>query len=168
MARSTRKAPAKTPNIAEGTKTPQPSKKAAGRFAAKAPARRAPGKSAVARSAAAPRVAADDPLSAERVRYLVDEFGGAALAEILGVNRSQTSRWVSGKERPGPAAAPRLIDLEHVLARARLVWGETAARTWLESSNVYLDGARPVDVIRLSGPAAVLEALDAETWGGAA
>ncbi|MGH3804820.1 MAG: antitoxin Xre/MbcA/ParS toxin-binding domain-containing protein, partial [Pseudonocardiaceae bacterium] len=61
-----------------------------------------------------------------------------------------------------------LIDLEHVLARARLVWGETAARTWLESANTYLDGARPLEVLQLSGPAPVLEALDAEAWGGAA
>ncbi|MGU3587481.1 antitoxin Xre/MbcA/ParS toxin-binding domain-containing protein [Rhodococcus sp. C26F] len=90
------------------------------------------------------------------------------MAAIVGVNRSQTSRWVKGEERPGPAAAPLLIDLEHVLARARLVWGEEAARTWLESANVYLDGGRPIDVLQLSGPAPVLEALDAETWGGAA
>ena len=120
------------------------------------------------RRAVSGRVAADDPLSAERVRYLAEEFGGAGLAAIVGVNRSQTSRWVKGEERPGPGAAPLLIDLEHVLARARLVWGEEAARTWLESANVYLDGGRPIDVLQLSGPAPVLEALDAETWGGAA
>ena len=120
------------------------------------------------RRAGSARVAADDPLSAERVRYLTAEFGGAGLAAIVGVNRSQTSRWAKGEERPGPGAAPLLIDLEHVLARARLVWGEAAARTWLESANVYLDGARPIDVLQLSGPAPVLEALDAETWGGAA
>jgi uncharacterized protein (DUF2384 family) len=86
----------------------------------------------------------------------------------VGVNRSQPSRWAAGEERPGPGAAPLLIDLEHVLARARLVWGETAARTWLESANVYLDGARPIDVLQISGPAPILEALDTETWGGAA
>ncbi|RYE40553.1 MAG: DUF2384 domain-containing protein [Hyphomicrobiales bacterium] len=113
-------------------------------------------------------MAADDPLSAERVRYLTGAFGGTQLAAIVGVNRSQPSRWIKGQERPGPAAAPLLIDLEHVLARARLVWGETAARTWLESANAYLDGARPLDVLQLSGPAPVLEALDAEAWGGAA
>jgi hypothetical protein len=113
-------------------------------------------------------VTADDPLSVERVRYLADEFGGAGLAAIVGVNRSQPSRWVKGEERPGPTTAPLLIDLEHVLARARLVWGGVAARTWLESPNVYLEGGRPIDVLRMSGPAPVLEALDAETWGGAA
>lgn len=121
-----------------------------------------------ARRASSGRVAADDPLSVERVRYLAEEFGGAQLAAIVGVNRSQPSRWIAGDERPGPAAAPLLIDLEHVLARARLVWGETAARTWLDSANVYLGGGRPIDVLQISGPAPVLEALDAETWGGAA
>ncbi|KAF0966621.1 MULTISPECIES: antitoxin Xre/MbcA/ParS toxin-binding domain-containing protein [unclassified Rhodococcus (in: high G+C Gram-positive bacteria)] len=121
----------------------------------------------IGHAGSAPR-AADDPLSAERVRYLTGEFGGAQLAAIVGVNRSQPSRWIKGQERPGPGAAPLLIDLEHVLARARLVWGETAARTWLESANTYLDGARPLEVLQLSGPAPVLEALDAEAWGGAA
>ncbi|WP_306303795.1 antitoxin Xre/MbcA/ParS toxin-binding domain-containing protein [Rhodococcus wratislaviensis] len=46
--------------------------------------------------------------------------------------------------------------------------GEAAARTWLESTNAYLDGARPLDVLQRSGPAPVLEALDAQAWGGAA
>lgn len=113
------------------------------------------------------RVAADDPLSAARVRYLADVIGASQLAAFVGVSRSQPSRWIRGEERPGPTAAPMLIDLEHVIARARLVWGETAATTWLSSANAYLDGARPVDVLQISGPAAVLEALDAETWGGA-
>ena len=74
---------------------------------------------------------------------------------------------MTGEERPGPTAAPLLIDLEHVIARARLVWGQAAATTWLHSANSYLDGARPIDVLQLSGAAPVLEALDAETWGGA-
>jgi Protein of unknown function (DUF2384) len=115
------------------------------------------------------RVGVDDPLAASRVRYLVSVLGGATqLAEIVQVNRSQPSRWMNGQERPGATAAPLLIDLEHVIARARLVWGETAAATWMVSSNSYLEGARPVDVLQLSGSAPVLEALDAETWGGAA
>ena len=113
------------------------------------------------------RAAADDPLSAARVRYLADILGGAQLAAVVGVNRSQPSRWMKGEERPGPTAAPMLIDLEHVIARARLIWGESAAATWLVSANSYLDGARPIDVLQISGPAPVLEALDAETWGGA-
>ncbi|MFQ2879747.1 antitoxin Xre/MbcA/ParS toxin-binding domain-containing protein [Mycobacterium kansasii] len=114
------------------------------------------------------RVAADDPLVVQRVEYLAATFSRAELARWIGVSPSQTSRWASGKERPGPAAAPALIDLEHVYSRARLVWGEQTARIWLESANVFLSGARPIDVLLTDGPARVLEALDAEMWGGAA
>lgn len=112
--------------------------------------------------------AADDPLSGSRVRFLVDAFGGGQLAKLVGVSGSQPTRWATGKERPGPTSAPLLIDLEHVLARARLIWGEDAAKRWLTSANSYLEGARPLDVLHLRGSAPVLEALDAETWGGAA
>ncbi|WP_193606173.1 antitoxin Xre/MbcA/ParS toxin-binding domain-containing protein [Mycobacteroides abscessus] len=116
----------------------------------------------------APRAAADDPLSLHRVEYLSTVFSRAELARWIGVSPSQTSRWASGQERPGPAAAPALIDLEHVYSRARLVWGGDTARVWLESPNVYLSGARPLDVLLTNGAAPVLEALDAEMWGGAA
>lgn len=114
------------------------------------------------------RVAADDPLSVQRVEYLSTVFKRAELARWCGVSPSQTSRWASGKERPGPAAAAALIDLEHVYSRARLVWGGDAARIWLESPNAFLSGARPLDVLLTEGPARILEALDAEMWGGAA
>jgi hypothetical protein len=87
---------------------------------------------------------------------------------MLGVSASQTSRWASGQERPGVVAAPLLIDLEHVLARIRLVWAEPAATSWLTSANAHLQGARPVDVLRTQGPGPVLEAVDAAAWGGAA
>lgn len=109
---------------------------------------------------------ADDPLAPLRVSYLVDAFGGAAqLARIIGVNRSQPSRWISGEERPGGRTAPLIIDLEHVVSRARLVWGDPAATTWLESANSYLAGARPLDVLLSEGPGRVLDALDAVAAG---
>jgi len=123
------------------------------------------GKTAAARRS----TPADDPLAPERTRWLSDVVGGSgALARLLGVSASQTSRWASGEERPGVVAAPMLIDLEHVLARARLVWAEPAASVWLTSANAHLQGARPVDVLRLQGPGPVLEALDASAWGSAA
>lgn len=113
--------------------------------------------------------AADDPLAPQRTRWLSDNVGGSGvLAGMLGVSASQTSRWASGAERPGAAAAPLLIDLEHVLARTRLVWAEPVASVWLTSANAHLGGARPVEVLRLQGPGPVLEALDAAAWGAAA
>lgn len=109
---------------------------------------------------------ADDPLAPLRVSYLVDAVGGAAqLARIIGVNRSQPSRWISGEERPGGRTAPLIIDLEHVVSRARLVWGDPAATTWLESANSYLGGARPLAVLLSEGPGRVLDALDAVAAG---
>ena len=136
----------------------------------RSPVRKASTGKAAALGAAAPtaRVAADDPLSGQRVLFLVNVFSRAQLAEWIGVSPSQTSRWASGEERPGPAAAPALIDLEHVYSRARLVWGGESARIWMESANAFLGGARPLDVLLTDGPARVLQALDAEMWGGAA
>lgn len=113
--------------------------------------------------------AADDPLAPERTRYLVDAVGGGRrLAAMLGVSPSQPSRWASGQERPGSRVAPLLIDLEHVVARVRLIWPEPAATTWITSANAHLGGARPIDVLALSGPGSVLSALDADAWGGSA
>ena len=114
------------------------------------------------------RAAADDPLSGQRVALLTSAFTRAELARWIGVSPSQTSRWASGAERPGPAAAPALIDLEHVYSRARLVWGGASARVWLESANAFLEGSRPLDVLLADGAPRVLQALDAEMWGGAA
>ena len=112
---------------------------------------------------------ADDPLAPARTRWLAQAVGGGArLAEMLGVSASQTSRWASGKERPGPRSAPLLIDLEHVLARVRLVWAEPAATNWMLGANAHLGGARPIDVLTTKGPGPVLDALDAAAWGGAA
>lgn len=132
----------------------------------RAPRKRAPAKQPRPQRRALP---GDDPLAPQRTRWLADAVGGSgALADMLGVSRSQTTRWASGEERPGAESAPLLIDLEHVLARVRLIWAEPAATTWMISANAHLSGARPVDVLRLQGPGPVLEALDAGAWGGAA
>jgi len=105
------------------------------------PTKSTPMQAKAAGRAGARSTAADDPLAASRVRVLVDAFGGAQLAKLIGVSASQPTRWVKGQERPGIAAAPLLIDLEHVLAKARLIWGEEAAKLWLCSANSYLEGA---------------------------
>lgn len=111
----------------------------------------------------------DDPLAPERTRWLSDVVGGGSrLAELLKVSPSQTSRWATGEERPSAHTAPLLIDLEHVLARVRLVWAEPAATTWMASVNAHLAGARPIDVLTMRGVGPVLEALDAGAWGSAA
>jgi Protein of unknown function (DUF2384) len=142
-------------------------KSASKKAAVRTPVQRTPTRTVVGAARTA-RVAADDPLSEQRILFLANVFSRAQLAKWIGVSPSQTSRWASGEERPGPAAAPALIDLEHVYSRARLVWGGDSARIWMESANVFLGGARPLDVLLTDGAARVLQALDAEMWGGAA
>jgi transcriptional regulator with XRE-family HTH domain len=101
------------------------------------------------------------PQAAERTNFLIESLGsGAELARLLGVNRSQPAQWRSGKETPGPVTAQRLVDLDYVVAKALLIWPPKAAIDWLEGSNLYLDGARPIDVLRLRGSADVVRALE--------
>lgn len=103
-----------------------------------------------------------------RTEFLVLKMGGVTdLAEVLDVSKSQPSRWRTGAESPSPEKERALLDLDHVVARAELLWGDAdVAHDWLFSSNAYLGGARPVDVVRLRGSAEVIEALD-EAMAGA-
>lgn len=103
----------------------------------------------------------------QRAKFVVEAVGGTRrTADLLEVSPSQPSRWVSGVSVPGPAQARMLVDLEHVLTHALLVWADVdVARDWLTSSNAHLDGARPVDWIRVNGTAEVVDALRAEAAG---
>lgn len=69
-------------------------------------------------------------------------------------------------EAEAEAAAGRVDGLDEVLARARQVWGDDAAAAWMEGCNAHLGGARPIDVLTISGAEPVLRALDAEAGGG--
>ncbi len=102
----------------------------------------------------------------QRTDFVVEMLGGVTqVAELLEVSKSQPSRWRSGRERPSPAKARELIDLDHVLARAVLIWEPQVAIDWLVGANSYLDGARPIDVLRVRGSSEVLDALDAAAAG---
>lgn len=103
----------------------------------------------------------------QRAKFVVEAVGGTRrTADLLEVSPSQPSRWVSGASVPGPAQARMLVDLEHVLTHALLVWADVdVARDWLTSSNAHLDGARPVDWLRVNGTAEVVDALRAEAAG---
>ena len=101
----------------------------------------------------------------ERATFLIDVLGGAELARWLGVSRSQPTRWRQGAEVPGPDAARELVDLDHVMARALMLYPAAVAIDWLTSSNGYLEGARPVDVLKTRGSAEVIAALDAAESG---
>src|SRR5262245_57024380 len=53
----------------------------------------------------------------ERLERLVTELGSNRVASLLGVNRSQPTRWRSGDERISADKQRSLLDLDYVMAR---------------------------------------------------
>lgn len=103
------------------------------------------------------------PQTAVRTGFLIDTLGSAAeVARLLGVNRSQPAQWRSGKESPAPRTAQQLLDLDYVMARALQIWPAATAMEWFHGSNDYLDGARPIDVLKRRGASEVVKALEIE------
>lgn len=100
----------------------------------------------------------------EAVERVVAALGSNTVADVLGVSRSQPSRWRSGRERISPVNRARLTDLDHVLNRLlQALWPEEAG-AWLTADNPHL-GGRPIDVLSLEGAGPVLEAIDALAQG---
>jgi len=134
--------------------------------AGKLPVRSSTSKTASGGTARARRSPKAAPELTTRIEMAIASLGGGtALAELLKVSRSQPSQWRNGKETPTSDMQRRIIDLDHVVARAQLVWEPEIALDWLHSPNSYLDGAVPLDVLELRGPAEVLDALDAVLSG---
>lgn len=104
---------------------------------------------------------------AARARFVTHVAGGTRkAADLLDVAPSQTSRWGRGESLPGPVQARLLLDLDHVLAHALLVWGDEAvAMDWLTTANAHLDGVSPLDWLRMHGTSEVVDALRAEASG---
>lgn len=99
------------------------------------------------------------------VARVIDALGNNVVADILGVARSQPSRWRSGQERLSPENRKRISDLDHVLDRLLLELHPEQVGLWLAGPNPHLGGARPIDVLQLRGAAAVLPAIDALAVG---
>lgn len=100
----------------------------------------------------------------ELIERVVSVLGSNTVAKLLGVSRSQPSRWRSGEERMSPPNQARLTDLDHVLNRLlQVLWPEEAG-AWLTAINPHL-GGRPVDVLALRGSGPVIEAIDALAQG---
>jgi uncharacterized protein (DUF2384 family) len=87
------------------------------------------------------------------------------LARTLGVVPSQPSRWRSGEEVPSPEIAAKLLDLDHVVALAVQAWDPAVVEDWMTSSNAFLGGARPIDVVLQRGSPEVIAALKATLSG---
>lgn len=100
-------------------------------------------------------------LARRMVRAVTSLGARQKAAELLGVPRTLLAQLQKGELPPDPETAVLLLDLDYILARSLLVFTPQVARHWLVGANNFLDGARPIDVLRLRGFSPVIEALDA-------
>jgi hypothetical protein len=100
-----------------------------------------------------------------RLEWLISVLGSNQVAALLGVSRSQPSRWRSGAEGLAAHNQRALLDLDYVVVRLHQLWVPEVAAIWLESPNAHLGGATPLQVLRQRGATALIRAIDAEAEG---
>jgi uncharacterized protein (DUF2384 family) len=100
--------------------------------------------------------------TARKVEALRVDFRSAArLAEMLGVNRSQVTRWLRGAGID-PANAEKIDLLELVWANLLRLYERDAALSWLFGVNPALGDRRPIDLIRAGRTEELMRAIRAE------
>jgi transcriptional regulator with XRE-family HTH domain len=103
--------------------------------------------------------------SAEKVRALTQDFHSSAeLARMLGVNRSQVTRWLQGAGID-PLNAEKIDLLEFVVANLRRLYEPEVVRPWLFGFNPHLGNRRPIDLVRKGRVEELLSAIRAERAG---
>lgn len=99
---------------------------------------------------------------AQKVRTLSVDFRSAArLADLLGVSRSQVTRWLGGAGID-PLNAEKVDLLELVWSNVLRIYDRDAALAWLFGVNPLLGDRRPVDLIRLGRTEELMRAIRAE------
>lgn len=91
----------------------------------------------------------------------VDFRTGAALADLLGVSRSQVTRWLRGAGID-PLNAEKVDLLELVWSSLLRVYEPEAARAWLFGANPSLGDRRPIDLVRAGKTEELMRAIRAE------
>jgi uncharacterized protein (DUF2384 family) len=100
--------------------------------------------------------------TAQKVDALRVDFRSAArLADLLGVSRSQITRWLRGAGID-PANAERIDLLELVWANLLRLYDREAALSWLFGINPVLGERRPIDLIRAGRAEELMRAIRAE------
>jgi transcriptional regulator with XRE-family HTH domain len=97
-----------------------------------------------------------------KVEALRDDFQSAArLAALLGVSRSQITRWLRGSGID-PLNAEKVELLELVWSNLLRLYDPEAALAWLSGVNPLLGDRRPIDLIRLGRTEELMRAIRAE------
>ena len=99
---------------------------------------------------------------AQKVEALRVDFRSAAqLADLLGVSRSQVTRWLKGAGID-PLNAEKVDLLELVWSNVLRLYDRDAALSWLFGVNPLLGDRRPIDLIRLGRAEELMRAIRAE------
>ena len=100
--------------------------------------------------------------TARKVEALRVDFRSAArLADLLGVNRAQVTRWLRGAGID-PANAEKVDLLELVWGNLLRLYDREAALAWLFGINPTLGDRRPIDLIRAGRAEELMRAIRAE------
>src|SRR5580765_7838288 len=100
--------------------------------------------------------------TAQKVEALRADFRSAAqLADMLGVSRSQVTRWLKGAGID-PLNAEKVDLLELVWSNVLRLYERDAALEWLFGVNPLLGDRRPIELIRLGRAEELMRAIRAE------
>jgi len=100
--------------------------------------------------------------SAKKIEALRADFRSAAqLADMLGVSRSQITRWLRGAGMD-PLNAEKVDLLELVWSNLLRLYEREAALAWIFGLNPLLGDRRPIDLIRLGRTEELMRAIRAE------
>jgi uncharacterized protein (DUF2384 family) len=100
--------------------------------------------------------------TAQKVQALRVDFRSAArVADLLGVSRSQVTRWLRGAGID-PLNAEKVDLLELVWSNLLRLYDSEAALAWLFGVNPLLGDRRPIDLIRTGRAEELMRAIRAE------
>jgi transcriptional regulator with XRE-family HTH domain len=145
----------------------QPALRATGTNVLQLHRRQSRARSTAGETAHAALLTADPAQLIQRAYYLEARKGFAtdsALAEAMGVNRSQVSRWAQGRAAHAENAW-LLRDLATAVSRLADYYNPGTIGRWLFSGNPDLDGQQPMVLLRQGRLPEVLMALEAQTSG---
>jgi transcriptional regulator with XRE-family HTH domain len=88
----------------------------------------------------------------------------AELADVLGVDRAQPSRWRAG-QAPDPHNRERIVALDAVVELLGTYLSASSIPKWLNGVNAHLGNRRPLEVLRNGHLSEVIAAIEAEKSG---
>ena len=116
-------------------------------------------------------------MATDRVRETAPSYGAridaaqrafasdAQIAEALGVDRAQVTRWRAGHTVPSPEVADRLVGLDAVIELLATHLEPDSIARWLRGVNAHLDNRRPLDLLRQGKLSTVIAAIEAMKSG---